>query len=223
MSNLEMALSLQELWPTALLAVQSHSPSHGSELSRLFPGMAVVNPLELAAEAVVATALGERVREVLRVAETNLLLTDYRVEDGDTLVGHSLGEVAEGYGVLPISLVPAGQSAALMLPGLDRVLQPGDALLVLAALAGLRAVETGELRGPLWCVAIRGLGVGTDVYEAQMVLARYLNRPPGMVATYLDSPSEPRLTPPLHQAPARELEAGLRRLGVKCTLMPAPR
>jgi Trk K+ transport system NAD-binding subunit len=185
MANLETALSLQDQWPQARLAVQSHSLSHGAELGRLFPGMEVINPLELAAEAVVATAFGERVREVLRVADTNLLLTDYRVETGDTLVGKSLGQIAEGYGVMPVSLSLAGQTGALMLPGLDRVLQPGDALLVLAALPGLRSVETGHLRSPAWRLELLGMGVGVDGFEAQMLLARHLNQPPGDVAIYL--------------------------------------
>lgn len=63
-----------------------------------------------------------------------------------------------------------------------------------------------------------GLGVGADGFEAQMLLARHLNRPPGDVAIYLDCRHEPRLTPPLHQAQARELEASMRRLGVQCSL-----
>ena len=102
MANLVTALSLQDRWPQARLAVQSHSLSCWTELGRLFPGMVVINPLELAAEAVIATAFGERLREVLRVADTNLLLTDYRVEEGDTLAGRSLGQIAAGYGVMPV-------------------------------------------------------------------------------------------------------------------------
>ncbi|MEY4354698.1 MAG: hypothetical protein RLZZ609_2939 [Cyanobacteriota bacterium] len=218
MANLETALSLQDKWPQARLAVQSHSLSRGAELGRLFPGMEMINPLELAAEAVVATAFGERVREVLRVADTNLLLTDYRVEAGDTLVGRSLGQIAEGYGVVLVSLTPVGQSRALMLPGLDRVMQPGDALLALAALPGLRAVEAGHMRSPAWRLELRGMGVGADGFEAQMLLARHLNRPPGDVAIYLDCRHKPLLTPPLPQAQARELEAAMRRLGVRCSL-----
>lgn len=220
MANLETALTLQDRWPLARLAVQSHSLSRGAQLGRLFPGMEVINPLELAAEAVVATAFGERVREVLRVADTNLLLTDYRVETGDSLVGRSLGQIAEGYGVMPVSLTLSGQTRALMLPGLDRVMQPGDALLVLAALPGLRAVEAGQMRPPGWRLELRGMGIGADGFEAQMLLARYLNRPPGDVAAYLDCRQESRLSPPLPQGQGRELEAALRRLGIQCSLVP---
>lgn len=220
MANLETALTLQDQWPQARLAVQSHSLSRGAELGRLFPGMSVINPLELAAEAVVATAFGERVREVLRVADTNLLLTDYRVEAGDSLVGRSLGQIAEGYGVTPASLTLSGQTKALMLPRLDRVMQPGDALLVLAALPGLRAVEAGRMQTPGWQLELRGMGVGADGFEAQMLLARHLNRPPGDVAIYLDCRQESRLSPPLPQGQGRELEAGLRRLGIQCSLVP---
>jgi hypothetical protein len=220
MANLETALRLQDRWPRARLAIQSHSFSGGARLNQLFPGMEVVNPLELAAEAVVATAFGERVREVLRVADTNLLLTDYQVEEGDTLAGRSLGQIAEGYGVMPVSLTPEGQTKSLMLPKPDRVLHPGDALLVLAALPGLRAVETGSMRSAGWRLELQGATVGADRFEAQMLLARHLDRAPGDVAPYLDFQMGPRLSPPLPQVQARELEVALRRLGIMCTITP---
>ena len=221
MANLETALSLQDRWPKARLAVQSHSLSRASELSQLFPGMEVINPLELAAEAVVATAFGERVREVLRVADTNLLLTDYRVESGDTLAGKSLGQISEGFGVMPISLIPNGQTKGLMLPGLDRVVQPGDALLVMSALSGLRRVESGRTRPANWCLELAGMGVGADRFEAQMLLARHLNQPPRSVAYLLDYRLGPQRTRALHQGQGRELLASLKRLGVKCDLVSA--
>lgn len=221
MANLETALNLQERYPLARVAVRSHSRGHGADLGQLFPGMEVINPLELAADAVVATAFGERVREVLRVADRHLLLTDYQVVTGDTLVGKSLAAIAEGYGVMPLSLASAGQTTEQLLPGLERVLQPGDALVVLAPLSGLRAVEAGQLRPPGWRLELQGMGLGADLFEGKMLLARHLDRPPGEMGSYLDVRQGPRRTPPLPQASGRVLEASLRRLGFQCSLIPA--
>lgn len=218
--NLETALHLQSSCAPARLAVQSSSRSRSAELSRLFPGIDMINPLELAAEAVVATALGERVREVLRVNDTHLLLTDYQVEAGDTLEGRSLGQVAEGYGVLPVALIGGPQAAMVALPEPDRVLKAGSNLLVLAALEGLRAVEAGRMAPPRWRVELRGMGVASDRFEAQMLLARHLNRPPREVAALLDGPEGTRQTPPLHQGQGFELHAALRRMGIDCALVP---
>ncbi len=76
----------------------------------------------------------------------DLLLTDYRVEESDTLAVRSLGQIAEGCGVMPVSRTPEGQTKALMLPKPDRVLPPGDALLVLLSLLGdLRAKALEQL------------------------------------------------------------------------------
>jgi hypothetical protein len=228
MANLETALSLQDRWPKARLAVQSHSLSRASELSQLFPGMEVINPLELAAEAVVATAFGERVREVLRVADTNLLLTDYRVESGDTLAGKSLGQISEGFGVNASLTDPqrtderpdvarpgSGRSAGRRAP--CNVSTVG----VMSALSGLRRVESGRTRPANWCLELAGMGVGADRFEAQMLLARHLNQPPRSVAYLLDYRLGPQRTRALHQGQGRELLASLKRLGVKCDLVSA--
>jgi Trk K+ transport system NAD-binding subunit len=220
MANLETALNLQETFPLARLAVRSQARGHGASLGQLFPGIEVIHPLELAADAVVATAFGERVREVLRVADSHLLLTDYQLVAGDTLVGRSLAAIAEGYGVMPLSLRSAGQSRAQILPSLERVLQPGDALVVLAPLSGLRAVEEGRLRAPSWRLELRGTGFKADLFEGKMLLARHFDQPPGAMGPYLDCRQGPRWTPSLHQASARLLESGLRRLGFDCALIP---
>lgn len=110
--------------------------------------MQVINPLEVAADAVVATALGERVRGVLRLAETNLLLTEYRVETADSLHGLSLAAVAGGYGLIPLVLIGKGDPKSIALPNPERVLQQGDRLVVLGSLAALRQVENGSLLPP---------------------------------------------------------------------------
>jgi voltage-gated potassium channel Kch len=220
MANLETALNLQERFPLAKLAVRSDSGGHGAPLGPLFPDMDVISPQELSAEAVVATAFGERVREVLRLADCNLLLTSYVVEAGDTLVGRSLSAVAAGYGLMPLSLTHPGPGQSQFLPSLELVLRPGDSLVVLAPLSGLRAVEAGQMRQPAWRLEIQGMGPRADLFEGKMLLARHFDRPPGEMGLYLECQQGPRQTPPLHQESGRRLEARLRQLGFQCALIP---
>ncbi len=219
LANLETALNLQELFPLARMAVRSQSRARAAGMQQLFPGMEVINPLELAADAVVATAFGERVREVLRVADHHLLLTEYQVTEGDTLEGKSLDAIAAGYGVMPLSLVVAGQTTEQLFPSLEHILQAGDTVVVLAPLTGLRAVETGQQRPPRWRLELQGMGKSADLFEGKMLLARFLDKPPGEMDAYLTQGHHPQQTPPLHQASGRVLEAGLRRLGFRCSLI----
>jgi len=222
LANLETALNLQELFPLARMAVKSHSRGRAAGIGKLFSGMEVINPLVLAADAVVATAFGERVREVLLVADHHLLLTEYQVTEGDTLEGKSLDAIAAGYGVMPLSLVAKGQKTEQLFPSLERVLQAGDTIVVLAPLTGLRAVETGQQRPPRWRLELQRIGNGADLFAGKMLLARFLDKPPGEMDAYLAQGNHPRQTPPLHQASGRMLEAGLRRLGFSCSLIALP-
>jgi Trk K+ transport system NAD-binding subunit len=219
MANLAIALELQERWPGVRLAVQSHSLSETSNLNVLFEGMQVINPLEVAADAVVATALGERVRGVLRLAEANLLLTEYRVDTADSLHGLSLAAVAGGYGLIPLVLIGKGDPKSIALPNPERVLQQGDRLVVLGSLAALRQVENGSLLPPRWTLELRGCRSNTPLFEAQWALARFLGAAPGDMGAYLNTSEGPQRTPPLYQAPGRLLEQALNRLGVDCDLV----
>jgi Trk K+ transport system NAD-binding subunit len=219
MANLETALNLQELQPQLRLAVQSHSLSEGARLSSLFTGVEVVNPLEVAADAVVATAFGERVRGVLRLADANLLLTEYRIKAGDTLAGLSLGSLTGGYGLIPLLVVPLGQTKPMALPNLERLLNPGDGLVVLATLDALLRVESGQLLPPRWRLEVRGCSSNCSAFEVQAVLARYLAGAPGEMARFLDTSAGPQFTPPIYQASGRMLQQALIRLGVDCSLI----
>jgi len=160
--NLAIALELRERWPGVRLAVQAQSLVDGAKLSSLFSGMQVINPLQVAADAVVATAFGERVRGVL---------------------------------------------------------QPGDALVVMADLQALLAVETGTLTPPRWQLEVRRCRPHCNRFEAQVLLARYLAQPPGEVARHLDTAAGPQRTEPIYQVPGRQLQQGLTRLGVECALV----
>jgi len=221
MANLSVALELQQKWPDVRLAVRSHSLSQSSNFNALFEGMQVINPLEVAADAVVATALGERVRGVLRLAEENLLIIDYKITSSDTLNGLSLGTVAGGYGLIPLVLIGYGAIKPIALPNPERILQPGDRLVVLAGLNALRQVEAGQLKKRCWMLEIRGMRPNAPIFDIQVALARYLGASPGEMAAYLDCKLAPQLTPSIYQVPGRLLEQALKRLGVNCELVPA--
>ncbi len=221
MANLSVALELQQRWPGVRLAVRSHSLSQSSNFNALFEGMQVINPLEVAADAVVATALGERVRGVLRLAEENLLITDYKVNSSDTLQGLSLGTVAGGYGLIPLVLIGYGAIKPIALPNPERVLQLGDRLVVLASLAALRQVEAGNLKKRCWCLELRSLRPNAPIFEVQIALARYLGSVPGDMSKYVDLEHGAQRTAPLYQVPGRLLEQALKRLGVDCELVDA--
>jgi len=221
MANLSVALELQQRWPGVRLAVRSHSLSQSSNFNALFEGMQVINPLEVAADAVVATALGERVRGVLRLAEENLLITDYKVNSSDTLQGLSLGTVSGGYGLIPLVLIGYGAIKPIALPNPERVLQLGDRLVVLASLAALRQVEAGNLKKRCWCLELRSLRPNAPIFEVQIALARYLGSVPGDMARYVDLEHGAQRTAPLYQVPGRLLEQALKRLGVDCELVDA--
>jgi len=221
MANLSVALELQQRWSGVRLAVRSHSLSQSSNFNALFEGMQVINPLEVAADAVVATALGERVRGVLRLAEENLLITDYKVNSSDTLQGLSLGTVSGGYGLIPLVLIGYGAIKPIALPNPERVLQLGDRLVVLASLAALRQVEAGNLKKRCWCLELRSLRPNAPIFEVQIALARYLGSVPGDMAKYVDLEHGAQRTAPLYQVPGRLLEQALKRLGVDCELVDA--
>ena len=219
--NLEVALDLNERWPSARLAVQATTLVEARAISSLLASMELVNPLEVAADAVVATAFGERVLAMVRICDDNLLITEYRLEPGDTLVGCSLAQVSQGYGLVVLLHTGPGGSAE-PLPREEGQLQPGARLVVLATLEALHRVEQGEVRRPAWCLQILSAPAEASRPQVLQTLARFLGGMPSAMAPYLDLQQGQPLTPPLHAQPARLLADQLRLLGIRCQLITAP-
>jgi Trk K+ transport system NAD-binding subunit len=219
--NLEIALDLSERWPSARLAVQATTLVEARAISSLLSSMELVNPLEVAADAVVATAFGERVLAVVRICDDNLLITEYRLQGGDTLVGRSLAQVSQGYGlVVMLHTAPGGSPEPL--PREESQLQPGARLVVLATLEAVYRVEKGEMRRPAWCLRIASTPAQASRQPALQTLSRFLGGVPSAMAPYLDLSQGEPLTPPLHGQPARLLADQLRLLGIRCQLVTAP-
>ena len=72
------------------------------------------------------------------------------------------------------------------------------AVVVMANLQALLAVETGTLTPPRWQLEVRRCRPHCNRFEAQVLLARYLAQPPGEVARYLDTAAGPQRTIPIY-------------------------
>jgi len=223
LANLQGALSLQQRWPDARIAMLAHSFGAAEQLGDLLGGVAVISATELVADAMVATGFGERIEAVLRLRGTNLLQVLYRVVDGDTLCGRSVARLENGYAITVVSLWRPRRGAPLALPRLDLVVAPDDQLVVLATSDSLRRIELGEASPPACRLRLQTSSSQKDSasnrFEAQQLLARALGCLPGEVADLLDG--QEHLSPPLDGDMGELLIAELRRQGVRCLLEPA--
>jgi Trk K+ transport system NAD-binding subunit len=220
LANLQGALSLQQRWPDARIAMLAHAFGAAEQLGDLLGGVAVISAMDLVADAMVATAFGERIEAVLRLRGTNLLQVLYRVAAGDTLCGRSVARLENGYGITVVSLFRPRRGAPLALPRLDLLVAPDDQLVVLATADSLRRIELGEARPPGCRLRLQNghVDAASSCFEAQQLLARALGCLPGEVAPLLDG--QEHLSPPLDGDVGELLIDELRRQGVRCQLEP---
>lgn len=142
--NVEIALLARSLNPRCGLVVRLVDERLVPSVATLVPRAHVLCIAQLTATAFAAAALGENVRNVFHLAQSPVLVTQYRVRSGDSLHERLLWEVAEGYGVVPIALRRAG--GAVLTTFEDSMVRLGedDRLVVLAAPASLEAIERGQ-------------------------------------------------------------------------------
>lgn len=153
MANLELGLLAHRLNPECGLVIRTFDPAFSASISRLLPYAKVLCAYDLAAEAFVAAAFGENVLNLLRLNEQTVLTTEYCVTARDSLNGKLLGEVAYGYGVVPILHERADKPLRLM-PSDDTRLEVSDRLVVLATIESLQQVEQSDLKPQTWMVRI---------------------------------------------------------------------
>lgn len=216
LANLQTALSLQQRWPDARIAMLAHAFSAAEQLGDLLGGVAVISAVDLVADAMVATAFGERIEAVLRLKGTNLLVVRYRIAAEDTLCGHSVARLENGYAITAVSLLRPRLGRAISLPKPSTVLAAGDQLIVLATADSLRRIELGDATPADSRLRLQFPGNGSPSrrFEAQQSLARWLGCAPGDVAPLLDGTDQ--LTPPLDGDLCEPLIEELQRQGVPC-------
>jgi Trk K+ transport system NAD-binding subunit len=217
-TNLHGALAYRLRWPQARIAILAHAVGASEQLGELLGGVTVISTVDLVADAVVATAFGEKVEGVLQLRGANLLLVRYRIMAGDTLSGRNISRVENGYNVTAVSIWRRHHTTAIELPPPELVLAEGDQLLVLATLASLRRIELSQEILPRWRLRLKLLGSSSmeRCFEVQQCLARWLGCVPGDVAHLLDG--QEHHSPPLDQEISAMLINDLRRQGVHCLL-----
>ena len=159
LQNVEIAVLASALNPNCRIAVRTFDPRLTENVSLLLPRAKILCVSTLAATAYAAAALGEHVIGLFQALETPVLVVEYHVTDGDTLVQRALWEIAEGYAVVPVVYQQLAAEVRVLTPEDAALrLQHGDRLVVLATAASLEAIERGDLRPrehELWLEQLR--------------------------------------------------------------------
>lgn len=154
MLNLEIGLRIRAVNPDCELVIRTYGQRLCENLKQLLPSATVVNAYAVVAEAFAGAAFGEEIISLFRHNDRTILVTEYRIEVGDTLNGLLLADVAYGYEVVPMLHEKPGKEVRLM-PLDDAVLTVGDRLIVLATIEGLWRVEQGTLKAEKRCYRLR--------------------------------------------------------------------
>ncbi len=152
--NLEIGLKARQICPDIRLVVRTYDARFSNHLARLWPQAQVLPASALAAQAFAAAAFGEQIPTLFRLAGQTVLVTEYRVEPGDTLENQFLVKVACGYGVVPLMFKRSGALECSWLPFDDTVLKAGDTLVVLATVDSIFRVEKGTLQAPEYFIKV---------------------------------------------------------------------
>ena len=111
--------------------VRTRSQSFSDNLAALMPQARAFCAYALSAEAFAGAAFGENILGLFRLSEQTILITEYIVEPGDTLVGKQIAQISYGYGVVPIvreTTDTEGNPCAILMPTDEQRLKPHDKL-----------------------------------------------------------------------------------------------
>ncbi|MDZ8055632.1 MAG: potassium channel family protein [Aulosira sp. ZfuVER01] len=218
MENLEIALMAHAMNPATRLIIRSQDRRFSDNIAPLFPYAQVLCGAALSAEVFACAAFGENVLSLFRLSNQLVMVTEYNIENGDTLNGLLLSEIAHGYSVVPILYQKYRQENYSLMLWNDVKLNAGDRLIVLATSRGLQRIEWGEMLPRLWQVQIEkaltknALADGAEeialITGCSFATARqWMNNLPGVLPT------------PLYKYQAQSLVRELRKVQVLASLI----
>lgn len=216
--NLEVALMVYQKNPNCNLVLRT-SGSGLNDLTQLLPKAQVLETYQVAAEAFSGAAFGENVLSLFRLNEQTILVTEYKIETGDTLNGLLLSEVAYGYDVIPVLHQKINDSSHL-LPSEDVRLSVGDRLIILATPEGLQRVENGQdsMNLKKWQVQINAIFGKDAIFEGANIISRISGYPLNKTREMMIH--LPTILPlPLYKLQAKRLVRVLMKNGVNAEIL----
>ncbi len=221
--NLEIALMSRRINPRSHLVVRAGGQALETALRDILPDADIVNPSMVAAEAFAGTAFGESINHVFQLNDQTILVTEYDIEEGDTLNGLLLSDIAYGYGVIPLLLQKRFKEDDFM-PRYYNRLELGDRLVVLASSDGLSRIEQGisAITPKSWRIKVEQTLNPEAISEGANKIVLHTDCS-GHQANELMRNLPQVLSTPLYEAQARELKRDLQKIGVTAQLVPIER
>jgi Trk K+ transport system NAD-binding subunit len=171
-ANLEAALTARAMNPKATLVIRADDTHFRENVAQLVRGARALGVQALAAEAFAAAAFGESIHQLLHVDDRIFLVAEYRVEPSDTLHEKLIGEIAYGFGVLPLLLNRGDGRPRDFFPSDDVRLRARDRLFVLASVDGLRKVEGGIVARPAFHVRVEAAPSDEASFDGALAIAK---------------------------------------------------
>ncbi|MGB5595272.1 MAG: NAD-binding protein [Crocosphaera sp.] len=173
MLNLEIALMTRLINPQSRLVIGAYRKGLSERLTHLLKNAQVISSYSVAAEAFAGAAFGENILSLFRQQNKTVLVTEYKIEDNDTLNSLLIAEVAYGYDVVVIFYQNISQEIKLM-PSPEIRLRVGDRIIILATVDGLQRIEQGNilLTSRCWGIKIYSVPNQDAAFEGANAIAR---------------------------------------------------
>lgn len=218
--NLEVALMSQKLNPDSHIVIRTAGQALGQHLLPILPKAQILGTYAVAAEVFAGAAFGENIITVFRLNNRTVLVTEYEIEEEDTLNGLLLAEIAYGYGVVPI-LHQKPPNASNLMPSDDTRLGVGDRLVVLATIEDLKRVEQGKIaiQPKQWRIRVEKAFNDEAAFEGANAIARISGCSLNIARTLMEQ-LPATLSVPLYHHQGLRLVRELHKLRVTAALIP---
>jgi Trk K+ transport system NAD-binding subunit len=217
--NLELGLMAHRRNPHCRAIIRTYDQRFTDRVAQIFPFTQALCASAISAEAFAGAAFGEDVIALFRLHHQTVLVTQYTIEAHDTLNDLLLSDVAYGYGVVPIWHQRSNQIGQVI-PSEDTVLYPGDRLVVLASIQGLRRIEQRQLAPKTWAVEVETVLTADAHFDGSSEIARITGLNLGTARQFM-AQIPGTIPQPLYHHQALRLVRHLRRVRVQARVVPS--